>query len=244
MNYKHIPQDPKDLTLPGLNFKSRARRQYERAMWPHMRQDQLTLLPVEDLAPPQEYCKVGCRVFNLSRIGEWDNRTIWAFYRAVHEEGDLPNHPWVFDAMLQWQFLASDYWREMFSEDDNPSTGSTHIETLKTKFLDWAGRLTPEQEISALKEIGRLEDESQWRMLRMLIEAKQLLKTQRREYPRRPVAEDDPFWPYVRDVLKKAWDRIAEEYGGADELYEYARELLGPNGMRYYTHFMDKKSWR
>jgi len=82
MNYKHIPKDPNDLTLPGLKFKSKARRKYERAMWPTLRQDQHTLLPKENLSPPQEYCKVGGQVFNLSRMGKWRNETIWAFYRA------------------------------------------------------------------------------------------------------------------------------------------------------------------
>lgn len=243
MNYKHIPQDPKDLTLPGLKFKSKARRRYERAMWPQMQQDQLTLMPVEDLAPPQEYCKVDGRVFNLSRIGEWNNRTIWAFYRAVHEDGDLPDHPWIFDMILQWQFLTSDLWRELFSELGKPTAGAKSKKALTTKFLEWASNLTPEEETRTLKEIISLDDEQQWRILRLLMEAKHHRRLVRDEYPKRPVAEDDPFWPAIRDRLKQWCDEATDEQDGED-FYEFAYKLLGPSGMRYFRHFNDGACWR
>lgn len=244
MNYKHIPQDPKDNLLPGINIKTKARRKYERAMWPAMRQDQHTLLPAEKLAPPQEYCRVGDQVFNLSRMGKWNNKTIWSFYRAVHENNGVIGQPWLHDGVLQWQFVASDLWREMFSEKDNANPLSKRLETVKTRFVEWVDKLTLEQEASALKEIGQLDEERQWRMLRMLIEAKQLLKTQKGEHPKRPVSKDDPFWPAIRNQLKEAHNNVTDENADGENFYNYALKLLGPDGMRYYTHFVKGAYWR
>jgi len=65
--------------------------------------------------------------------------------------------------------------------------------------MEWVGNLTPEQEANALKELGRLDKERQWRMLLLFIAAKQNKRLRGDEYPKRPVADDDPFWPEIRD---------------------------------------------
>ncbi|MBI9080418.1 MAG: hypothetical protein JEY79_11840 [Pseudodesulfovibrio sp.] len=242
MNYKHIPQDPKDNLLPGIKFKTKARKKYERAMWPTMRQDQHTLIPVEDIAPPQDYCKVGGRVFNVSRMGRWNNETIWAFYRAVWKEKRIVGKPWLEDALLQWQFMASDLWRELFAEEKKVKL-SKRFEAFKTKFVEWANNLTPEKEAALLKEIKQLDEDRQWRLIRSLIEAKRYRRRTRNEYPKRPVADDDPFWPAIRDQLKDWCDNMTDEQDG-DDFCQFALKLLGSNGMRYYKHFNDGAYWR
>ena len=65
----------------------------------------------------------------------------------------------------------------------------------------------------------------------------------RGEYPKRPVADNDPFWPAIRDTLKKWCDEATDEQDGVD-FYNFAHKLLGPNGMRYYKHFNDGAFWR
>lgn len=243
MNYKHIPQDPKDNLLPGIKLKTKARIKYERAMWPTVRQDQHTLLPVETLAPPQDYCKVGGRVFNVSRMGRWNNETIWAFYRAVWEEKRVVGKPWLEDALLQWQFMASDLWRELFAEE-NKTKRPKRLEAFKTKYVEWANNLTPENEVALLKEIKQLDEDRQWMVIRGLIEAKRNKKLKHDEYPKHPVADDDPFWPTIRDILKKRCDEYTDETADGEDFYEFALKLLGPNGMRYYKHFNDGAYWR
>jgi len=247
MNYKHIPQDPKDLTLPGLTFKSRRRRKYERAMWPEFRLDQFTLLPKEELAPKKQYVRVGDRLYNLSKIGKWSDKTLWDFFFALQnigEDDSLFAHEWVLDAIAQWQFVTSALWREMFSEDQRGKRLPRHLEILKTRFVEWAGNLSPEGEVDALKQIGHMEENRRWRMLRLFIEARKNKRMLRDEYPKRPIAEDDPFWPAIRDILKKRCDDYTEETVDGDDFYDFARKLLGPSGMRYYKHFNDGAHWR
>jgi hypothetical protein len=243
MNYQNIPQAPRDLTLPGLTFKSKARQKYERAMWPRVKQDQHTLLPVEKLGPPQEYCKLGDRVFNLSRMGKWSNKTIQDFYRRLSDDnGDLHDLR-IIDVLLQWEFIICDTWRDLFHTPDHPQR-TKRLETIRKQFKDWANSLTPTKETAFLKEIQKLDYKPQWKMLRMFMTAKARRRLTFDEYPKRPVAANDPYWPYVREVLKKESDRLTETYGGGDEFYDFARKFLGPNGMRYYKHFNDGAYWR
>jgi len=80
-------------------------------------------------------------------------------------------------------------------------------------------------------------------MLRILIEAKHHKRLVHSEYPKRPVAADDPFWPAIREQLKKWCDEATDEQDGED-FYKFALNLLGPSGMRYYKHFNDGAYWR
>ena len=74
----------------------------------------------------------------------------------------------------------------------------------------WPGEITPEQETRTLRQIKQLDDEQQWRVLRLLMKAKLHRRHVRGELPKRPVSDDDPFWPSFRDALRHEHDRLTE----------------------------------
>jgi hypothetical protein len=103
MTLRKIPQKPVENPLPGIVRKSKSQMRYEQAFWPSFRQDQHTLMPCEELAPPQDLYQFGGRVWNMSKVRKWSRGALLAFYKAACEEGDFEDRPGV------WYAVANGY---------------------------------------------------------------------------------------------------------------------------------------